>query len=58
MGKRIECSDVGMDCDFAAFADTEEELMELTTEHARRVHDIEEFTPELEEKIRSAIQDV
>lgn len=58
MSKRMQCADVGMDCDFAALADTEEELMELVREHARRVHGIEEITPELKEKVLDAVEDV
>lgn len=58
MSKRIECSDVGMDCDFAALADTQDELLELVAEHAERVHDIEEITPELRQKVLDAVVDV
>lgn len=58
MSKRMECSDVGMDCDFAALADTEEELLELVREHARRVHGIEEVTPELKRKVMDAVEEV
>lgn len=58
MSKRIECSDVGMDCDFAALADDEEELLELVAEHASRVHGIEEITPELRQKVLDAAVDV
>lgn len=58
MSKRMKCSDVGTDCDFAALADTQEELLELVREHARRVHGIDEFTPEFEEKVLDAVEDV
>lgn len=58
MSKRIRCSDVGMDCDFAALADTEDELMELVAEHAERVHGIEEITPELQQKVVEAMDEV
>ncbi len=58
MSKRIECSDVGMDCDFAALAEDEEELLELVADHAERVHDIEEITPELRRKVLDAAVDV
>lgn len=58
MSKRMKCADVGMDCDFAALADTEEELLELVREHARRVHGIEEVTPELKQKVLDAVEDV
>lgn len=58
MSKRMTCADVGMDCDFAALADTEEELLELVREHARRVHGIEEVTPELRRKVLDAVEEV
>lgn len=58
MSKRISCADVGLDCDFAALADTEEELLELVAEHAERVHGIEEITPELMAKVRGAMEHV
>lgn len=58
MAKRISCADLVPGCDFAAMADTEEELMDLVTEHAGRVHGIEEITPELREQVEAAIEDV
>jgi predicted small metal-binding protein len=58
MSKRMKCADVGMDCDFAALADTEEELLELVREHARRVHGIDEVTPDLKRKVLDAVEDV
>lgn len=58
MAKRISCADVGLDCDFAAMADSEEELLELVAEHAERVHGIDEITPELQGKVNRAIEDV
>lgn len=58
MAKRIRCADVGPDCDFEALADTEEELMELVVEHARRVHGIEEIPPEMEERVKGAMREV
>lgn len=58
MGKRLKCSDVGMDCDFAAWGETEEELLELVVLHARESHGIEELTPELMEQVRASIRDV
>lgn len=58
MSKRLRCEDVGLDCDFAALADTREELLEIVSEHAERVHGIEELTPEVREKVLDAIEDV
>lgn len=58
MSKRIRCADVGMDCDFAALADSEDELLELVVEHAERVHQIDEISPELKQKVMDAIEEV
>lgn len=58
MSVRIECSDVGMDCDFAALAEDQDELLELVAEHAGRVHGIEEITPELRQKVLDASVEV
>lgn len=58
MAKLIRCADVGPDCDYEAQAETEEELVALVVDHARRAHGIEEITPELQQQVMSAIQDV
>lgn len=57
MGKRIRCADVGPDCDFEAWAETEEELMEMVALHARTAHGIEDIPPEMAEKVQNAIQE-
>ena len=57
MGKQLRCSDLGMDCDFTAWAETEKELMELVALHAKQAHGIDEVGPELKEKVESAIRD-
>lgn len=58
MSKRLRCEDVGLDCDFAALADTREELLDVVREHAERVHGIDEITPELRQKVLDAVEDV
>lgn len=58
MSKRMRCADVGMDCDFAALADTQDELLEIVREHAERVHGIEEMSGDLRQKVLDAIEDV
>lgn len=57
MGKRIRCADVGPDCDFEAWAETEEELMEMVVLHAEQAHGMDEIPPEMAEQVRSAIRD-
>jgi predicted small metal-binding protein len=34
MAKALRCRDVGMDCDFVAHAETEEEILKKATEYA------------------------
>lgn len=57
MGKRIRCADAGPDCDFEAWAETEEELMEMVALHAKQAHGMDEIPPEMAEQVRSAIRD-
>ena len=56
MALAVNCRDVGVDCDFEASADTEEELFEILTEHAKSDHGMEEIPPELVEKVRAVIR--
>jgi predicted small metal-binding protein len=58
MAKQMRCADVVPGCDYAAWAETEEELMELVVAHARTAHGIEEVTPEVAAKVQAAIEDV
>ncbi|MFQ5688644.1 MAG: DUF1059 domain-containing protein [Gemmatimonadota bacterium] len=58
MGKRLECRDVVPGCDYAAWAETEDELLELVTLHARHAHEMEEIPAEVLERIRAAVRDV
>ncbi|MGH7576366.1 MAG: DUF1059 domain-containing protein [Longimicrobiales bacterium] len=45
-------------CDFVARAESEEELVERGTEHARVAHGLLELDPETENRVRAAIHDV
>ncbi|MEK0346601.1 MAG: DUF1059 domain-containing protein, partial [Nitrosopumilus sp.] len=53
MTKSISCSDGGCDCGWSATAETEEELMNKVTEHAKTDHKDMKITPELVAKIKS-----
>lgn len=57
MSKRMNCRDVGPDCDFVAKGETEDEVMTQVAEHARDVHGFESVPPELAEKAKAAIRD-
>ena len=56
MTKSIKCSDVGVDCDWTASAETQEELMEKIKVHAKE-HGFDEIPPELADKVQAAIKD-
>lgn len=57
MAKVLKCKDVGMDCDFVARGETEEEVLKLAAEHAGPVHGMTEMTDDVVAKVRAAIQD-
>lgn len=57
MAKTLRCRDVGVDCDFVAKGETEDEIMEQAARHAREEHGFEQIPPDLEQKARSAIKD-
>ncbi len=57
MAKVLRCRDVGIDCDFEARGVNEEEILEKTREHARRIHGMEEIPAALATKVLAAIHD-
>ncbi len=57
MAKVLRCRDVGMDCDFEARAETEEEILKKAAEHAGAAHDMKEIPEEVLAKVRAAIRD-
>lgn len=57
MAKVVRCRSVGVDCDFEARGETAEEVLRECAEHGRQEHGMTEISPELETKIRAAIQD-
>ncbi len=57
MTKGFTCSDVGVDCNWSADGNTEEELMTKIAEHAKEHHGFDPISPELIEKVKSAIKD-
>jgi predicted small metal-binding protein len=57
MAKRLRCRDVGMDCDFVAQAETEEEILQHAAAHARTVHHMQEIAAEVMTAVRAAIRE-
>jgi len=56
MTKEIRCRDVGVDCDWVATGETEEEIMKKAAEHAKKDHGMNEIPPELVQRVREAIK--
>jgi predicted small metal-binding protein len=57
MPKVMHCNDVVGNCDFVARGNSEQEILQQASEHARSAHQVNEVTPEMAEKVRSAIRD-
>ena len=57
MAKIVSCKDVGQNCDFVARGETEQDILQQCTEHARTAHNMTEIPPEVAEKLRGAIRD-
>lgn len=57
MAKVITCRDVGVDCDFVARGETEDEVLRLCAEHGRKAHGMTEIPKELVQKVRAAIRE-
>lgn len=57
MAKVISCRDVGMDCDFEARGQTEQEVLRKCAEHARSAHGMEQISPEVAAKVKAAMRD-
>ena len=55
--KVLQCSDLGMQCDFQARGENEQEVMQKAAEHAKSAHNINEITPDLAAQVKSAIHD-
>ncbi len=56
--KEMGCQNLGMDCDFLARAEKEEEVMSLVSEHICRVHSACYLTPDFKEKMQGAMKHV
>ncbi|HJU88513.1 MAG TPA: DUF1059 domain-containing protein [Gemmatimonadaceae bacterium] len=56
--RELRCRDVGLDCDYVVRGKTEEDVMRQAAAHAKRDHGIQEITPDLADRVRSAIRPV
>ena len=47
MAKVLRCREVGLDCDFVARGDSEQEVLGKAAEHARKDHGMANIPPEV-----------
>ncbi len=52
----VSCKDLGVDCDFVARGETEQEVLQQCAKHGKEVHGMEEIPPELMAKVQKAIR--
>ena len=57
MAKVVTCRDVGVDCDFVARGQTEQEVLKKCAEHARSAHGMTELPADLAVKVKAAIRE-
>jgi predicted small metal-binding protein len=57
MSKVVSCREVGVDCDFEARGETEQEILQKCAEHAKSAHGMDEIPPDLAAKVRAAMRD-
>jgi len=57
MAKEIRCKDAGMDCNFVARGQSDDEVMKVAAEHGKQKHGMSQITPDLQQKMKSLIHD-
>lgn len=57
MGREFRCADAGMECDYVARGQTDDEVMQNVASHASEVHNIREVPDDLAQQIRGKIRD-
>jgi predicted small metal-binding protein len=57
MSKIVSCREVGVDCDFEARGETEQEVLRQCAEHAKSAHGMDEIPADLAAKVRASIHD-
>jgi predicted small metal-binding protein len=57
MSKVVQCRDVGVDCDFEARGETEQEVLQKCADHAKSAHGMDQIPADLAAKVRASIHD-
>ena len=55
--KEFRCQDIGHTCSWRYIAQTEELIADGVALHAREVHNVKEFTPELMTKVKNSLHE-
>jgi predicted small metal-binding protein len=55
--KVVRCRDVGVDCDFEAQGNTEQEVLQKCAEHAKADHGMTEIPAEMVAKVKASIKE-
>ena len=55
--KKLNCRDLGFECDQVVKAESEEEILTQAAAHAQQVHGVKEVTPELVQAVKTNIQE-
>jgi predicted small metal-binding protein len=56
--KQLSCRDLGAECDFLVRSEKGDEVMSLVREHACRIHNRCENTPELKDRMRVSMKTI
>ncbi len=57
MEKLLRCRNLGVDCDFEACGESEEEVLKTAVDHARAIHGLKDISEKDRLRVRTAIQD-
>lgn len=55
--REIKCRDIGVDCDFTARGNSDEEVLANCRAHGKQAHGMDKLDPDLEAKVRRSIHD-
>ena len=57
MDKRLDCRDIGVDCDYRVCTPTQKEAIRKAGEHIQIFHGMKQFSKEFYERARAVIQE-
>jgi predicted small metal-binding protein len=57
MSKVMKCRTVGLDCDFVARGENDEQVMAKVAEHARKDHGMQTIPKDVVTKVKAAIHE-